>query len=248
MESKIESQIAFVTGGNRGIGRAIVEALLSRGVSKVYAAARDVSSLTELTTKYGDKVVPVSLDVTNPAEVDAAAKQAGDVTLLINNAGYLGATDLFTGELEAARQEFEVNYWGVLNTVRAFTPILQQNPNGTIVSISSVAGLSNFPALPTYSDSKAATHSLIVGTRLLLAAKGIHVIGVYPGPVDTDMAGEIEMEKASPVDVANKIIDGIETKVEDIFPDAFAENYKEPYQNGQKVLEQRVAQMMQQPA
>lgn len=248
MASTIKNTIALVTGSNRGIGRAIVDALVARGAAKVYAAARDVSTLADLVESHGDRIVPVGLDVTNIAQISQAAALATDATLVINNAGALGGTDLLTGDLDSARQEFEVNYWGPLNVTRAFAPVLEANGGGTLATISSVAGLSNFPAVPTYSDSKAATHSLISGTRFLLAAQGTTVIGVYPGPVDTEMAKGIEMEKATPADVANTILDAVESGTEDVFPDAFAENYRAPYLAGQKLLEQRIAQMLQQPA
>lgn len=250
MTIKIQDSIAFVTGSNRGIGRAIVNSLLARGAKKIYAAARNIDSLSDLISANPDRIVPVALDVTNQSQVAAAAKIASDTTLFINNAGVLGSSDLFGGDLDEARQEFEVNYWGPLYTTRAFAPILKENGGGAIATVSSVAGLSNFPAIPTYSDSKAAVHSLISGTRLLLAGQGTKVIGIYPGPVDTDIikGREINMPTTPPADVAESILDAIEAGQEDIFPDVFAENYIEPYQAGQRTLENRIAAMMQQPA
>ncbi|MDQ8203400.1 SDR family oxidoreductase [Pelagicoccus sp. SDUM812003] len=250
MSLTIENTVAFVTGSNRGIGRSIVQELLNRGVKKVYAAARNTDGVADFVSQYADRVVAVKLDVTDPEQVAAAASQAEDVTLFINNAGVLGSTDLFGGDLSAARHEFEVNYWGVLYTTRAFAPILKANGGGSLATVSSVAGLSNFPAIPTYSDSKAAVHSLISGSRLLLAAQGTKVIGIYPGPVETDIIKDMEMTlpTTSPADVAVAIVDGIEAGTEDIFPDAFAQNYAEPYQAGHRALENRIAAMLQQPA
>lgn len=248
MSNKVENQVAFVTGSNRGIGRAIVEALLNRGVAKVYAAARNTETLSELTAKHGDRLIPVQLDVTNPEQIAAAAETASDTSILINNAGYLANTSLVEGDIETVRAEFEINYFGPLQITQAFAPVLKQQGGGAIVNLSSVAGLTNFPALPTYSDSKAAVHSLTSASRLLLAAQNTQVVGVYPGPVDTDMAKEIEMPKATPESVANQILDGIEQGKDEVFPDEFAENYRQPYENGQKVLENRIAEMLQQPA
>lgn len=248
MASKIENQTAIVTGANRGIGRAIVDALLARGASKVYAAARNTDSLSDLVATHPNRVVPVQLDVTDQGQVSAAAEVAADASIVINNAGVLKGEPLLDGNLESARQEFEVNYWGPLYVTRAFAPILKANGGGTLLTISSVAGLSSFPVLPAYSDSKAAAHSLISGARFTLAEQGTTVIGVYPGPVDTDMAKGIEMEKASPASVAGKILDGIEDGTEDIFTDSMAEGYAAPYAAGQKTLERHVSEMLTQPA
>jgi len=169
MSTPIQDSIALVTGANRGIGRSIVEALLARGAAKVYAAARNPATLADLISAHGSRVVPLTLDVTDPAQISAAATAAADATLIINNAGVMASWDLFGEDIAGARQEFEVNYWGTLHMIRAFVPALKTHGGGTFVNLSSIAGLTNFPAVPTYSDSKAAVHSLTVGARLLLA-------------------------------------------------------------------------------
>lgn len=248
MTTSIENTVALVTGSNRGIGRDLVAELIRRGAHKVYAAARNIDSLQPLVAELGDRVVPIALDVTDPDQAAAAAVIADDANLVINNAGALAAVDPFAGDLAGPRQEFEVNYWGVLHVTRAFAPVLKANGGGILVNVDSVAGLSNFPPIPTYSDSKAASHSLTSGSRLLLAAQGTRVVGVYPGPVDTDMAKDVELDKATPASVAAAILDGVESGAEDIFPDPFAQGYVAAYEAGQKVLEQRVAAMLQQPA
>ncbi|MCH6257479.1 SDR family oxidoreductase [Puniceicoccaceae bacterium K14] len=245
MSIKIENQIAFVTGSNRGIGRGFVQELLNRGASKVYATARNTESLSELASQNPGRVVLLNLDVTDEKQVAEAVGAAQDVTLLINNAGALGGEDLFTGDIAKARLEFEVNYWGVLYLTRAFAPILKSNGGGGIITLSSVAGLTSFPLIPTYSDSKAAIHSLIAGIRFLLAEQNTFVAGVYPGPIDTDMAKGMEMEKATVEAAVNKVFDDVENGVEDVFTDAFADNYKEAYFAGQKTLEKMVTGMLQ---
>jgi NAD(P)-dependent dehydrogenase (short-subunit alcohol dehydrogenase family) len=245
MSLPIQNSISLVTGANRGIGRSIVEALLARGAAKVYAAARNTDTLSDLVATHGDKVVPVTLDVTNTDQITAAAATASDATLIINNAGVLANPDLFGADITAARQEFEVNYWGTLGVIRAFTPSLKTHGGGTFVNLSSVAGLTSFPAFPTYSDSKAAVHSLTVGARLLLSQANIKFVGVYPGPVETDMAKDLDMPKASSADVATKILDGVESGADEVFPDVMAEGYVGPYNDGHKVLEHQVAEMMQ---
>ena len=244
-KTRISGTVALVTGANRGIGRAITEALLERGAEKVYAAARKSEALADLRESYGDRVVPLELDVTDTDQVLAAVETAGDIRLLVNNAGVAVGGELTDdGVLEAARLEMEVNYFAPLHLLQRFAPILGRNSGGAIVNISSIGGLSNFPFYPTYSASKAAVHSLTQAARALLKAQGTAIYGVYPGPVDTDMSKEIAMEKAAPHDVANAILDGLESGAADIFPDNFAEDFGQLFQTSPKGLEERMAAMV----
>ena len=244
MSQCIQNSVAFVSGANRGIGRAIVESLLTRGAAKVYAAARNPDSLADLVATHGDKVVPVALDVTDKTQVAVAARTAADAQLIINNAGAATNPDLFGEDLSDAEREFDVNYWGTLHMTRAFVPNLKHAGTGSLVNVVSIAGLTNFPMFPTYSDSKAALHSLTVGTRHVLTGSGIDVIGVYPGPVETDMAKDIDMPKASTADVANTILDGIESGTDEVFTDEMAQSFEAPYTAGHKALELGTREMM----
>jgi NAD(P)-dependent dehydrogenase (short-subunit alcohol dehydrogenase family) len=236
----INGTTALVTGANRGIGRALVDALIARGAAKVYATARNVDTLKDLVATYGGRVVPLQLDVTNPDQIRTAAAAAGDVQLLINNAGVVKK---FNGDfkdaawIDAARGEFETNVVGVLAVTQAFTPALTSRSGGAVVNLSSVAGLVNFPMITTYSVSKAATHSLTQAIRAQLAPHNVYVAGVYPGPIDTDMAKEIELEKISAEAAAHAIVDGIEARREEIFPDPFAQQLGELYQRDPKAVE-----------
>ena len=243
--TKIQDTIALVTGANRGIGRAIVEALLDRGAAKVYAGARNTDALSDLTQRYGDRVVPLQLDVTDDAQVVNAASSAGDVRLLINNAGVAVGGQLSAVTIvDNARKEMEVNYFAPLNLLQRFSPVLIENGGGTVVNISSVAGLTNFPFFPTYSASKAAVHSLTQASRILLSSQGVTTLGVYPGPVDTAMAEEIDLEKASPRDVANRILDGIEAGTEEIYPDTFAVEFGRQFESSPKASERQISEMI----
>lgn len=244
-EINIAGTVALVTGANRGIGRALTEALLERGAGKVYATARDPQTLSGLVHQHGDRVVPLRLDVTEPEQIDAMIAAANDVELLFNNAGVALVADLSEDSAEEqARQEMEVNYFGPLRLIRRAAPTLAANGGGAVVNIASVVGLTNFPFFPTYSASKAAIHSLTQALRLLLAEQGTDVFGVYPGPVDTDMARDLEMDKTSPEEVARAVLDGLEAGQTDIFPDDFARDFGQRFHSSPKASERQVAEML----
>jgi NAD(P)-dependent dehydrogenase (short-subunit alcohol dehydrogenase family) len=235
--------VALVSGANRGIGRALTGALCERGAAKIYAAARDPRTLEDMARRYGRRLVPLRLDVTDADQVAAAAATATDVDLLVNNAGADEPTDL-TAEtiVDVARREMEVNYFGALRMARAFEPTLQRR-GGVIVNVGSAAGLSNVPSQPTYSASKAAQHSLTQALRALWTPRGVTVHGVYPGPVDTEMTRDLppEFEKASADAVATRVLDGIAARDEDIFPDPFAEAFGAQFHASPKTAERQLA-------
>jgi NAD(P)-dependent dehydrogenase (short-subunit alcohol dehydrogenase family) len=241
--TRIDGAVALVTGANRGIGRAVTEALLARGAAKVYATARDPRTLEVLRERHGARLVPLRLDVTDAAQVAEVAGTATDVGLLVNNAGAFEPTEL-TDEaiVDVARREMEVNYFGTLRMLWSFAETLARS-GGAVVNVGSVAGLTNVPLQPTYSASKAAQHSLTQAARALLAARGVTVHGVYPGPVDTDMTADLppEFDKTPAEDVAKAILDGVESGVEDIFPDPFSVAVGEQFHSSPKAVEQRMA-------
>jgi NAD(P)-dependent dehydrogenase (short-subunit alcohol dehydrogenase family) len=239
---KIEGAVALVTGANRGIGRALTEALLARGVKKVYATARNPEPLSELRDA---RVVALRLDVTDADQVRAAAQTASDVELVFNNAGVALAGGIAdSAMLGLARREMEVNYFGPLQLLQRLAPALAKNGGGAVVNVGSAAGLTSLPFLPTYSASKAALHSLTQAARVLLAAQGTSIFGVYAGPVDTDMIRELAFPKTAPRDVAFAILDGIEAGTEDIFPDPFAVDFGRVYQSSPKDSERQTAAML----
>ncbi len=236
---RIEGAVALVTGANRGIGRALTEALLARGVRKVYAAARNPEALGTLAD---ERLVPLRLDVTDAGQIRAAGEAASDVELVFSNAGVVLASGIADSTvLGQARREMEVNYFGPLRLLHRLAPALARNGGGAIVNIGSLAGLTNLPIAPTYSASKAALHSLTQAARLLLGAQGTAVFGVYSGPVDTDMNRDLEMPKASPRDVGFAILDAIEAGQEDIFPDAFAVEISRQFEASPKASERQFA-------
>jgi NAD(P)-dependent dehydrogenase (short-subunit alcohol dehydrogenase family) len=239
---RIEGTIALVTGANRGIGRALTEALLARGARKIYATARDPETLRVLRDA---RVVPLQLDVTDGEQIGVAVEAVHDVEIVFNNAGVaLAAGIADSTTLGHARQEMEVNYFGPLQLLQRLAPALATNGGGAVVNIGSAAGLTNVPFLPTYSASKAALHSLTQAARMLLAAQGTSVFGVYAGPVDTDMIRELMLPKTSAREVAYAILDGIEAGQEDIFPDPFAADFGRRFGASPKASERQIAAML----
>ena len=239
----IGHSVALVTGANRGIGEAFVEALLDAGASRVYAAARDADSLTDLVARDPARIVPLALDITDPAQVQAAAERAADVTLLINNAG----TAQFVGflaapDLDAARLDMETNYFGTLAMFRAFASVLRANGGGATVTVASIVSHVNFPLAASYSASKAATHSLIQGVRSELKGQGTHVVGVYPGPVDTRMAETLPVEGVPPRQIADAALAAVADGVEDVFPDPMSAEMHANLLQDAKAVERQAAE------
>jgi NAD(P)-dependent dehydrogenase (short-subunit alcohol dehydrogenase family) len=217
---KISGCVALVTGANRGLGKAIVSALVGAGAAKVYAAARDMTKVVA----GGSRVVPLTLDVTKPEQIAAAVKQAGDVNLLINNAGALSSFNVLTTSHAELDADFLVQVYGTLDVIKGFLPVLERAAGGaTIVNVLSLTALASFPALGGYSASKAAAYSMTQALRPELKKKQIEILAVLPGPIDTDMVKDLPMPKTSPADTAKGVLAGIERGDEEIFPDPMAQ-------------------------
>ena len=237
---KINGKTALVTGANRGIGFAIVNALLGNGVKKVYATARDIGSMPDFEDP---RVELLQLDITNAEQIDQAVKSASDIDLLINNAGIAAFTSLLDGPRESLSRDMQTNYFGTLDMIRSFVPALENRNGGAIVNVASIAAFVNFPMIGGYSASKAALFSLSQGIRIELANRGIAVHTVNPGPVDTELAKEFPADKASPQETAERIIQGIENDQADIFPDDGGRQMFDVWNNDYRDLEAMVNQM-----
>ncbi|AGU50900.1 putative oxidoreductase, SDR family [Variovorax paradoxus B4] len=219
---KIKDSVVFITGANRGLGLAFAKAALAAGARKVYAAARDPKSVTL------PGVVPVALDVTQPAQIEAAVRACGDVTLLVNNAGISrGANLLGAGAVEAARAEFETNFFGVWGVSQAFAPVLAANGGGAIVNVLSALSWTTFPSVATYSATKSAAWSLSNGLRNELAGQGTQVTSLHVAYMDTDMASHVPGPKASPGEVAQLALAGVEAGLPEVLADAVARQLKQ---------------------
>ncbi len=211
---KLQDSVALVTGSNRGLGRALVRALVDAGARRVYATARDPKSV-----ETGDRIVPLALDVTDPASVEAAAARAEGVNLVVNNAGSLASFGLLTATPEEIARDLRTNFTGPWLVARAFAPKIEANGGGAIANVLSVVSLGSMPPLGGYSASKAAAFSLTQALAAELAPKKIAVHAVFPGPIDTDMIRSFEMQKTSATDVARAIVKGIAAGDAHIAPD-----------------------------
>jgi NAD(P)-dependent dehydrogenase (short-subunit alcohol dehydrogenase family) len=211
---QITGSIALVTGGNRGLGKAFVQALLDAGARKVYVGTRKP-------LETGDpRIQPIKLDVTSAQEIEAAARACQDVTILLNNAGVASdGPPLAISSIDAARQEIETNYLGLVALSQAFAPILKQNGGGALVNMLSVASWYSYPGLGSYAASKAAAWSITNSIRIELRAQGTLVIGVHAGFIETEMASVFAGPKARPEDVALATIEGILADREEVLAD-----------------------------
>lgn len=219
---KIKDSVALVTGANRGLGLAFTKALLAGGARKVYAAARDPASVKQA------GVQPVRLDVTQAEQVEAAARELGDVNLLINNAGIIrGSGFLAPDGLDATRAEFETNFFGPLLTARAFAPILAKNGGGAIVNVLSVLSWVSLSTSSSYSASKAAAWSLSNGLRNELRGQGTAVLSLHVGFMDTDMVRNVTAPKAQPDDVVKQVLAALEEGKSEILADDVSRRIKQ---------------------
>jgi len=212
---KIHEAVALVTGANRGIGLAFTREMLARGVRKVYAGARDPS-----TVKKEPGVEPIRLDVTKPEEVAAAAARAGDVTLVINNAGVGQQGGFLAADSEeVARRQLETNFFGMLRMSKAFAPVLKVNGGGAFLNVLSIVSWINGGQLAAYAASKSAAWSLTNALRHELASQHTQVLALHMAFVDTDLVRAIEGPKTSPEDIVRRALDGLEAGLAEVLAD-----------------------------
>ena len=232
----LKDKNVVVTGGSRGIGKALVEEALRRGAKRVYAGTRQPLAHSD------GRVTPLTLDVTNAAQIERAVERVESLDILINNAGVGFYDDL--SDRAALEQHLAVNLFGTYGVTQAFLPLLARS-RGAIVNILSNTALAPIPLIPAYSISKAASFNLSQSLRALLAGRGVRVHAVLAGPVDTDMTRGFDIPKASPESVARAVFDGVEKGEEDIFPDAMSASMAESWRSGAaKALERQYAALV----
>ena len=211
---KIVGSVALVTGANRGLGRQFAVQLLERGASKVYATARRPEGIDV------PGVERLQLDITDPASVTEAAAAAGDITLLVNNAGVNTYEDLMRGDMKKIRLDMDTNYFGTLSMIRIFAPLLSSNGGGAILNVLSRMSWLSYYQSNAYAAAKAAEWSMTNSVRLELAQQGTLVTGLMLGSTDTDMMASWDMKKNDPGDVVRLALDGIEAGALEIIADS----------------------------
>jgi NAD(P)-dependent dehydrogenase (short-subunit alcohol dehydrogenase family) len=236
MTETIKGSVVLITGASGAIAQALISALTARGAAKIYAAARDISSLAA-----SPHLVPIKMDVTSDDDVAKAAAMTTDVTLLINNAGVNHNTSFMTAaDLSMAREEIEANYLAPLRVTRAFAPTLTKN-RGAVLNILTILARVNLPFMGSYCASKAAGLSLTQGLRGELAPQGVRIAAAMPGAVDTRMTAGLPIPKMTTADAAAEILDGFEAGEEEIYVGEMAKGIAQGLAHDPKAVERQLA-------
>ena len=236
MTETIKGSVVLITGATGAIAKALIAELKARGAAKIYAAARDVSGLSA-----SQGLVPLKMDVTSDAEVAAAAKAAGDITLLINNAGINHNTAFMVApDLAIAREEIEINYLAPLRVTKAFAPALIKN-KGAVLNLLTILARVNLPFMGSYCASKAAGLSLTQGLRGELTPKGVRVAAALPGAIDTRMTAMLSIPKMTTADAAKEILSGFEAGEEEIYVGEMARGLAQGLAHDPKGVERQLA-------
>jgi short-subunit dehydrogenase len=236
MTETIKGSVVLITGATGAIAQALIAALKARGAAKIYAAARDISTLAA-----SSALVPIKMDVTSDDDVARAAGVATDVTLLINNAGVNHNTSFMTApDLAIAKEEIDANYLAPLRVTRAFAPALIAN-HGAVLNMLTILSRVNLPFMGSYCASKAAGLSLTQGLRGELVPKGVRVAAALPGAVDTRMTAGLTIPKMTPADAAKEILDGFEAGEEEIYVGEMARGLAQGLTHDPKAVERQLA-------
>ena len=207
----VRNAVVLVTGGQRGLGAALVDEVLSRGAKKVYVTAREPKPDSR------ESVVTQALEVRSSQAISEIAQVATDVDIVINNAGTLVPEPLLTGDFDGVAEMFDVNVYGPLRIAKAFAPILAANGGGAIVNMHSA--LSWLSGGGAYGASKAAMWSLSNSLRDELKSQNTQVLGVHAAFLDTDMTAGLPVPKTSPAEAAVRIVDALEAGAAEVLID-----------------------------
>lgn len=230
---ELAKQTVLVTGANRGLGKAFVEALLEAGVPKIYATARNAESLAAVKAAHPGRVETLTLDITDPKQIDDVADVAGDVTLLVNNAGVLDFARPLETDSAILDRNMTTNFVGTYNMTTRFADVIAANGGGRIVNLLTFLCFVSAPLFAAYNASKSASWSMAMSLRPYLRKNGVEISNVFPTSIDTDMLAALDKDKDTPEDVARSILKGVVAEQEDIFPcgasatfDAWRADYK----------------------
>ncbi|MEO1396605.1 MAG: SDR family oxidoreductase [Cyanobacteria bacterium J06634_5] len=225
MSYDITDETIFITEANRGMGKVFVETFIEKGANKVYAAVCKVETAEPLVEKYGSQVVPIYIDLADPASIAAAATAASDTQVVISNAGaFRGTTPLDETAISSLDFEIKINVYGLIHMAQAFAPVLKANGGGAFIQLNSVASIKCFANFATYSASKAAAYSITQALREMLAQQGTAVLSVHPGPIATDMGDEAGLTEIAepPSLVADGMLEALAMGLFHVFPDSMA--------------------------
>lgn len=222
MTSLWDTSVVLVTGSNRGVGKALVQSLLDRGATKVYASARNIETVGPL-CDLDPRVVGLHLDLEDRDSIASAAEIADDVNLLMNNGAILQFGTALGDDRDNLERHLRTNVLGTVDVIRAFAPVLSRNAPARIVTVLSLQSFAGSSGLDGYSASKAALHSVLQSLRPVVEATGVAVSAVYPGGIDTDMLKDLDAPKSSAMLVAEGTLDGVERGDRYIFPDPVAQ-------------------------
>lgn len=237
---KIFGSTALVTGANRGIGRALVDALIAQGTKKIYVCSRD--NRIDGIEAQDAEIVHLKLDICDQYQIQKAAEKADDVDLLFNNAGVLDFGTLQEVSRQTIQRNLDTNLFGPLELSKAFIPIIEQK-GGAIVNTLTLLSLVSMPGLAAYNISKAAAWSMCLSLRADVANRNIVVHNVFPGAVDTDMLKAVDMPKTTSIEVARAIVAGVEAGKEDIFPDPMSMEVYRNWRQDHKAVEKQFASL-----
>ncbi|WCM18313.1 SDR family NAD(P)-dependent oxidoreductase [Paraburkholderia bryophila] len=240
----IENSVVLLTGANGGIGRAFVKELLARGAAKIYLGVRNPATVQDLVAG-SDRLVAVELDLAHPDQIAAIAKTAGDINLLINNAGAAA----FSGVLSAtdtagARTEMEVNYFGVLALSQALRDTAAFRAGGAIVNILSVLSHITLPVAGTYSASKAAALHLTRTLRAELKQRGVQVLAVLPAQTDTALGAPLPEPKLTPQQVVSGALDALAAGQDEVFPGELSAGTAKAFRDDPDGVQAHMAQLV----
>ncbi|MDJ0582467.1 SDR family oxidoreductase [Crocosphaera sp.] len=233
----ITNKVILVTGANRGIGKVVLESFIEHGAAKVYAAVRKIDTVKSLVDKYGEKVVPLMIDVMDSTSIYEAAKIAKDVNIVINNAGVLKAEEVLTEKIiDSLEFHMKTNVYGLITMAKAFAPILKMNGGGVFCQLNSIASMKGYADFAGYCASKAASYSITQSLKESLDKQGTRVLSIHPGPIATDMVDVINLTEIAepPILVAEALLEALKGDAFHVFPDSVAKKVGEAYQSFSK--------------